>query len=116
MEKIDLIFYVMIAIFVMNIIGMVVSSINGYFLDGKRLHARVRNEINRGNFSHAIDVCEANLRKRPHDSQLLWLEAEAYFRIENPKKALEKFEHIASQEPMWAADAKKYIEAINART
>jgi len=116
MDRIDLILYVMVAIFSLNIVSAIVRSFSAYFLGGNRLHRSIRNKIDSGEFVAAIELCESSLAKRPYDSQLLWLEGEAYFRHQNYTMAQEKFEHIASHEPSWADEAKKYIDAIAAKT
>ena len=116
MEKIDLILYVMAGIFALNIISALFRTYYGHFVRGDRLHLSIRKYISQGEFVRAIELCESHLEKRPYDSQLLWFEAEAYFRYENYARALEKFEHIVNHEPAWATDAKKYIDAIQSKT
>ncbi|GAB3104618.1 hypothetical protein G8770_22865 [Aestuariicella hydrocarbonica] len=116
MEKIDLILYIMAGIFALNIITAIVRAYIGHFVRGDRLHANIRKYINQGQFVEAIELCESHLEKRPFDSQLLWFEAEAYFRHGNYSRALEKFKNIVNHEPSWADDAKKYIEAIDSKT
>lgn len=116
MDKVDLILYIMAGIFALNIIAAITRTYIGNFVRGDRLHANIRKYINQGEFVRAIELCESHLEKRPYDSQLLWFEAEAYFRHENYTRALQKFEHIVNHEPAWADDAKKYIEAIKSKT
>lgn len=115
MDKIDLILYILVAIFSLNIISAIVRSVNEYFFGGDRLHSSVRREIDRGEFAKAIDICQSSLEKRPYDSQLLWFEAEALFRLKKFNKSLEKFEYIVEHEPLWAEDARKYIDTIKTK-
>ena len=106
----------MAGIFALNIITALARTYIGHFVRGDRLHIHIRKYIDQGDFVKAIELAESHLEKRPYDSQLLWFEAEAYFRNENYTRALDKFEHIVNHEPGWAESAEKYINAIKSKT
>ncbi len=115
MEKLDLVLNILIALFALNIIMNISRVIYENYRDNKKLYRRINKDISRGNFSDGLQACELGLKKKPYDSQLLWLEADALFRLKQYKQAKIKFEYIAENEPVWKEDADKYIESINSK-
>jgi Flp pilus assembly protein TadD len=87
-----------------------------YYTDDGRMNKTIRKAISTGQFSMALELCEERVPKRPHDSQLLWLEAEVLFRMGELEKAREKFENLLLHEPSWKEDAEKFITAIESKT
>ena len=115
MEKIDLVIYILIALVALHIIGAILRTYVGWYRDGDKLRAAVRRAIDKGQFADALEVCESGLARKPYYSQLLWLQAEILFRMENYERSLEKFKYLQENEPLWSDDAKKYIETIGSK-
>ena len=116
MEKIDLVLYILLGLFALNIGLAVMRTYVGWYRDADRLHAAIRRSMARGKFEDALQMCTESLPSRPHDHQLLWLEAECLFRLKRYEASREKFSYLSEFEPAWSDDAKKYLESIDSKT
>ena len=115
MDRIDLILYILIVLVAIHIIEAVLRVYFG-FRDSNKIKSEVRRYISEGKLIDALAFCESRLVKQPYDSQLLWLQAEILFKMEDYAKSREKFEHILGHEPSWRDEAQKYIDVIDSKT
>lgn len=115
-EKIDLIYYMILVLLMLQVLGAVLRTYNGWYREGSKLYAFIERQLGKGDFQSALASTERHLKRLPHDGRLLYYKAKALYKLGRNNEALAAFEELKKLEPAWTRDADNYIQTIQSAT
>jgi hypothetical protein len=116
-QKINMIFYLLIAFLALFCISLFVNLRRSLFTKVLARHGRrIDNWDSKGEHAAILDVVDGYIAKYPGEATLVWAKARALFKLGRLTEARTLFIEIADSEPIWKEDAKKYIDSINEKT